>query len=226
MRKTMITDLHCCSHLSNIITDVLLSGTLEGYFGADNAHKDPDLVLCLVNFVTVPTSRSKQIKVLVASFSWETHWQSRYYQPLRSLNIPATLERSSIEDLLYPLHGSPSYDITSLFKKQRNPICKSENIHTLPNKQDTSTQFSSKELILGKRKSTTQVLLHCRFLWIKIDHDITVQSRLHFTWQPYKAGRITVWREQTYRLHIFSTQAHSSLNNKWVALENLGTIRG
>lgn len=45
------------SYLTYVISNVFLSCPFERYFSTDNADKDANLILCLVNLVTAPTER-------------------------------------------------------------------------------------------------------------------------------------------------------------------------
>ena len=44
-------------YLTNVITNVLLPSPFKRNFGANNAHKDTNLVLCLVDLVIAPTGK-------------------------------------------------------------------------------------------------------------------------------------------------------------------------
>lgn len=49
------------SNLRYIITNVLFASSLEWNLRAHNTHKDPNLVLSLVDFVTAPAAHSSQL---------------------------------------------------------------------------------------------------------------------------------------------------------------------
>lgn len=68
--EKLLNDLLCADnrsyldsrcYLTYVISNILLASPFEGNFGANNAHKDTNLVLCLVDLVTVPTESDGSI---------------------------------------------------------------------------------------------------------------------------------------------------------------------
>lgn len=61
MNNSSFFYLDSWSYFTDVVTNVFFPSSFKWDFGAYDAHKDPDLVLCLVDLVTVPTGNEKVI---------------------------------------------------------------------------------------------------------------------------------------------------------------------
>lgn len=71
------------SYLTYVISNILLASSFKGDFGANNAHKDTNPVLCLVDLVTVPTKNDILLHCLQFNLQQYCHPRPKRENPTK-----------------------------------------------------------------------------------------------------------------------------------------------